>query len=144
MTLALLGGGLFLLDRATKYWAQVYLYPRSPIRVTAFFQLTYVENTGAAFGFLQGGNAFFILVSAALLGSLWWWRRRLSDGASLSRYAVALVAAGAVGNLYDRLVFGHVVDFFDFLVWPVFNVADSCISVGAACLALSLGRKERR
>ncbi|MBI4347649.1 MAG: signal peptidase II [Elusimicrobia bacterium] len=133
---------IFAADRATKVWAVEWLLPRSPIPLTRFFWLTYVENTGAAFGMLQGANWFFIVVSTVLLGGLYWLRTRPEAAGAWPQLAVTLVAGGAVGNLYDRLRFGYVIDFLDFRVWPVFNVADSCISVGAVLLAFLLGRAE--
>lgn len=133
---------VIILDRGTKVWAVDWLYPRSPVPVTRFFTLTYVENTGAAFGMLQGANTFFIAVSVVLLGGLAWLRRRLPRERLAAQFALALVAGGALGNLYDRLRFGYVIDFLDFRVWPVFNVADSCISCGAVLLALLMGRIE--
>ncbi|MCX5790362.1 MAG: signal peptidase II [Elusimicrobia bacterium] len=128
------------LDRLTKLWALKWLFFHSPLRVLPFFYLTYVENTGAAFGLMQGANAFFIGVSITLLCGLLWLRRKIEPALWGARVATALVAGGALGNLYDRLVHGHVIDFLDFRVWPVFNVADSCISIGAVLLAFLIGR----
>ena len=133
---------VFLADRGSKVWAVEWLYPRSPLPVFRFFYLTYVENTGAAFGMMQGANLFFIGVSVVLFAGLFWLRGRLPLSSLGAQLALALVAGGALGNLYDRLVIGHVIDFLDFRVWPVFNVADSCISVGAVLLALLMGRIE--
>lgn len=133
---------VFIADRGSKVWAVEWLYPRSPLPVCRFFYLTYVENTGAAFGMMQGANLFFIGVSIVLFAGLFWLRRRLPLSGLGAHLALALVAGGALGNLYDRLVIGHVIDFLDFRVWPVFNVADSCISVGAVLLALLMGRIE--
>jgi signal peptidase II len=127
-------------DRLTKWWAIEWLFPRSPVEVFPFFYLTYVENTGAAFGMMQGANLFFVFVSIVLLGGLWWMRSRMPLDQKLAHFSLALVAGGALGNLYDRLRYGAVIDFLDFRVWPVFNVADSCISVGAVLLAILLGR----
>ncbi|MBI5202048.1 MAG: signal peptidase II [Elusimicrobia bacterium] len=140
--LGLIVAAVVAADRLTKIWAQSWLYPRSPIPLTKFFYFTYVENTGAAFGMMQGANLFFIGVSVVLLGGLFWMRTRPEAAGRWAQAALALVAGGALGNLYDRLAFGHVIDFLDFRVWPVFNVADSCISVGAVALAFLLGKAE--
>lgn len=142
--LGLIIAAVVAVDRLTKIWAMSWLYPRSSVPVTRFFHLTYVENTGAAFGMMQGANAFFIAVSIGLLGGILWLRRRPEAVGRWSQLALALVAGGALGNLYDRVVFGHVIDFLDFRVWPVFNAADSCISVGAVALAFLLGRAEEK
>ncbi|MBI4425810.1 MAG: signal peptidase II [Elusimicrobia bacterium] len=141
---ASVAAAVILADRATKAWAQEWLFPRSPVAVFPFFHLTYVENTGAAFGLLPGANLFFVAIAAALLGGLLFMRRSLAPAERAARLGVALVSGGALGNLYDRLAYGHVVDFLDFRVWPVFNVADSSITVGAVLLALVLGKGERK
>jgi len=130
--------GVLALDRATKAWAIGSLAPRGSVRVAPFLRLTYVENTGAAFGVLVGRNDLFIVVAVVLMGALLAWRRRLPPGRRWAHLGLGLILAGAVGNLYDRIAYGYVVDFVDLIVWPVFNVADSAISVGAGLLALDL------
>ncbi len=130
--------GLFAADRVTKIWALDWLRERGSVAVLPFFHFTYVENTGAAFGVGSRRNGFFVVFSAFLLGALLLMRRRWPKDNLWLQYGSLLVAAGAVGNLYDRISYGFVVDFLDFLVWPVFNVADSCVSVGAGCLAWGL------
>lgn len=135
---------LFAADRASKYWASHWLQPRFSLPVFPFFHLTYVENTGAAFGVGARRNGFFIVFSAALLAVLFYLQRSWPKENRWLRYGALLVTAGAVGNLYDRVAYGFVVDFLDFRVWPVFNVADSCVSVGACCLALGLYAEDRR
>jgi len=132
---------LFLLDRITKYWAIHWLQPRGEIPLLPFLSLTYVENTGVAFGILRGRNEVLTVLSAFLIAGLLFWRRRLSAQAPVAHWAVLLVISGAMGNLYDRIAYGYVVDFLDFKIWPVFNVADSCITIGACLLAFALGRR---
>ncbi len=134
------GTCLFVLDRLTKLWALADLRPRPSVLVARFFRLTYVENTGAAFGLGRGANGFFILLSIALTAGLLAWRRNLDPRDRWARWGVLLIASGAAGNLYDRLVYGYVVDFLDFIVWPVFNLADSLITVGAFMVARSAAR----
>ena len=131
---------VIVLDRLSKHWAIVYLQPRVEIPFFRWFSLTYVENTGVAFGMFRGRNSPLIAVALLLVAGLLWWRRTLPASQKLVHLAILLVIGGALGNLYDRIAYGFVVDFFDFKVWPVFNVADSCISVGACLLALSLGK----
>jgi signal peptidase II len=129
--------GLLLLDRATKVLAQRFL-EQGAISVFPFFQLNYVQNTGAAFGMMQGGNGLLIGVMLAIIGYLAYsWKDLCSQG-KLVHWGCLLILAGALGNLYDRITLGYVVDFLDFLVWPVFNVADSAITVGGCLFVLSL------
>jgi len=104
-----------------------------------FFCLTHVRNTGAAFGVYPQGNIFFIVMTLLILVILMLYHRLLS-GSFGSALGLALVWAGALGNLVDRLFRGSVVDFLDFFVgtwhWYTFNVADSAISIGIALLLL--------
>lgn len=129
---------LFLLDRASKAWVLKSLYGRS-VEVLPFFRLTYAENTGVAFGMFRDSNAFFLVFSAALVAVLLFLRRRIEKHGALAAAGLALVLAGALGNMFDRIAYGFVVDFFDFSFFPaVFNVADSAITVGAVLLALGM------
>ena len=105
--------------------------------------MTYVENTGTAFGFLQGNNKALAIFAFMILVALLYGARGLSErGGFWGALGVALVLGGAVGNIMDRIHFGRVIDFLDFRVWPVFNVADSAITVGTLCILMGLFRKE--
>ncbi|MDX6769596.1 MAG: signal peptidase II [Elusimicrobiota bacterium] len=133
---------LLALDRATKVWAMRELAPVGTIPLLPFFDLTYVENTGAAFGLGRGGNGFFVLVSVGLTAALVWMMRKWPLDKLWLQWGGLLVVAGALGNLYDRVAYAFVVDFLHLHRWPVFNVADSCISVGACLLAWGLRDEE--
>ena len=129
--------GVFAVDRLTKEWARTVL-TQGAWEVCSFFHLRYVENTGAAFGMMQGGNWVLIFVMLSIIGYVVFsWKELCAQGA-WAKWGSVLILAGAFGNLYDRIVLGYVVDFLDFLVWPVFNVADSAITVGAGCFIISL------
>jgi signal peptidase II len=142
-----------LLDQISKAWilAGLRLHDGFPL-IDGFVNIVHVRNPGAAFGFLAGAapmfrHAFFIAVPAlAILLILNYLRKsRIEDPAQVS--ALALILAGAVGNLIDRIRFGEVVDFLDVYVgtyhWPAFNVADSAVTIGAAILIILLIRKPR-
>lgn len=133
---------LLALDRATKLWAASSLRAVGTIPLVPFFDLTYVENTGAAFGLGRGAGKALTLVSVGLIVALQLMRRRWPKDAHWLQWGALLVTTGAVGNLYDRVAFGFVVDFLHLHHWPVFNVADSCISVGAAMLAWGMKDEE--
>jgi signal peptidase II len=135
---------LYVLDQWTKLMVLRSISPDEPRAVVPdFFNLVNVTNTGAAFGSFRGNNTFFIAISAiALLVVLALLvQRRPRDvwrDASL-----ALLLAGILGNLTDRLLYGHVVDFllFDLHIpyahpWPAFNVADSCISIAVVSFVI--------
>lgn len=126
-----------VLDRVSKDWALMVL-PWNTIELARWFHLRYVENTGAAFGILQNGNWVLIIVTCGIVVYLLKNWKELTAGGPVAQWALMLILAGALGNLYDRIALGFVVDFFDLRVWPVFNVADSLITVGGALLVLSL------
>lgn len=127
---------ILLLDRASKVWALGYLAAHGPIVLAKYFWLSYVENTGAAFGMFQNGNGILIAVMLLIVGYIVYSWKDVCKYGSLSQWAMLLIITGALGNLYDRIVLGFVVDFIDWRVWPVFNVADACITVGAVFLGL--------
>lgn len=127
-------------DQASKFWiVQIVELPvRRKIELSPIFDLTYVENRGASFGMLAGGMGSRIILSSisiAVATALVIWLARLKR--RFAAAGAALIVGGALGNLYDRLAYGYVVDFLDFsgLYFPwVFNIADAAINVGVACL----------
>lgn len=108
-------------------------------------RLTRVNNSGAAFGMLRGHGDFLILFSMGCILALTFYLLRCKNIAAIRLWAWALMLGGALGNLYDRVRYGYVVDFLDFRVWPVFNLADSCVSVGVGLMITSFlkGRSPR-
>ena len=135
--------GIFLLDHITKVAAFFYL-PDQPVELLPFFHLTYVENTGAAFGMMQNGNFLLIFVMLAIIAYIIISWRELCSYGSLVKWGAVFILAGAFGNLYDRILLGFVIDFLDFRVWPVFNVADSFITVGGCMFVISLFMQRRK
>ena len=131
-----------LLDYVTKYLVQTYMTVHETIPlIKDVFHLTYVQNTGAGFSILKGQNSLLLLVSLVIIGFLlWYWYTSLRKE-SVVLLPVGLIIGGAVGNVIDRITLGHVVDFLDFRVWPVFNVADSGITIGAILLFIYLWKK---
>ena len=116
--------------------------------MTSWFYLTFVQNTGTAFGLFQGNNRALLLLAFIILAVLLYGARGLTErGGFWGALGVALVLGGAFGNIMDRMHYGQVIDFLDFKVWPVFNIADSAISRGnalpydRACCVKSLRRK---
>ena len=110
------------------------LYESIPV-ITDFFHITYVTNDGMAFGLnFPFGIYVFSGVSILFTGFLFWYLWTIQDHGLIIRTGIALILAGAIGNLIDRVFLGAVVDFLDFMVgdyhWYVFNIADSCVSVG--------------
>ena len=133
----LLTSGLVLLDRLSKAWAARALDIGRPTPLIGdAIRLTRVHNIGGAFGIFPGGGELFIAVSAVVsvvLATLLVVGRIRSI---LARLGAAIVLAGAVGNLIDRLLYGYVLDFFEIRGFPVFNLADTCITIGAGLIIL--------
>lgn len=135
---------IVLADQATKAWAQAALSAYEAVAVTPFFNLVLVHNTGAAFSFLAGAGGwqrwFFVILTLVIAAGVAVWLVRSAGRSRGTPLALALILGGAIGNLIDRLRFGHVIDFLDFHAagwhWPAFNVADSAISCGAVLLVL--------
>lgn len=137
------------LDVLTKHLinANLSYSDRIPV-IEGFFYLTHVRNTGAAFGFFRDAPpalrlTFFVGVAIVAIAIIVQFLRNLAPGDRLSASALGLILGGAVGNLYDRVRIGEVIDFLHVdlwggVSWPDFNVADSCIVVGVSLLALEL------
>lgn len=140
---------LYALDQLTKHWVlrSIGAYDARTV-VPDFFNLVNVTNTGAAFGSFKGNNTFFIIISiiAMVVVMVLLVRHRRSD--RWRDVSLALLLAGILGNLTDRLVYGHVIDFLLFNLhiryadpWPAFNVADSCISIAVVLFIVHSFRK---
>ena len=146
-----ISGVVLILDQVTKAWVHSKMALHQSVEVIPnFFNLTYLRNTGAAFGFLAGSPTalrigFFILISAVAIGCIFFLLKNLRSGQTAWFAALASILGGAVGNLIDRVRLGEVIDFLDFhwytWHWPAFNVADSAITVGVILLAYQMMRK---
>ncbi|MEA5098342.1 MAG: signal peptidase II [Burkholderiaceae bacterium] len=132
-----------LLDQLSKITAVKALATEGFIRVTSFFNLVLAYNKGAAFSFLAAESGwqryFFTAISIGAAVYIVYLLRKHA-GERLFCWALALILGGALGNLIDRVLYGHVIDFLDFHVggwhWPAFNVADSAICIGALMFIL--------
>ncbi|MFH0790490.1 MAG: signal peptidase II [Candidatus Omnitrophota bacterium] len=129
------------LDQFTKFLARKNLLLNNPVPVIKnVFYLTLVHNRGAAFGILKNQIYFFIITSGLAIALIWFsLRNNRHKQPFIFNFALNLILAGGLGNLIDRLFFGYVIDFIDIRIyplfnWPVFNAADSAITVGAILL----------
>ena len=131
---------IVILDRISKvFFSRILDLGESIPIIRNIFHVTLVHNTGIAFGFFKNYGLFFVFVSfiAIILFSLYLYRHRYPEHLRLIEiFAFSLVISGAVGNLIDRISFGYVIDFIDFRVWPVFNVADSAITLGTIIILI--------
>ncbi len=141
---------VLVLDIATKRWVESVLLHGQQIPLTGFFNLVLTYNAGAAFSFLSDASGwqrwFFSAIAASASGLIiYLLRKHVTD--KLFCIALSLILGGALGNLWDRITLGHVVDFLDFHVsnyhWPAFNVADSAIFLGAMLLILDSFRHKK-
>jgi signal peptidase II len=145
-----LAGFVLVLDLLTKRWVEAALFYGEQIPLTGFFNLVLTYNAGAAFSFLSDAGGwqrwfFSVVAVGASMLIIYLLRKHARD--QLFCLALSLILGGALGNLWDRITLGHVVDFLDFHVagyhWPAFNIADSAIFLGAGLLILdSFLRKE--
>ena len=136
-----------ILDQSSKLWidSNMTLYERLPL-IDGFFDLTLAYNPGAAFSFLADAGGwqrwFFTILSTVVTIILVVWLKRLPAHEKITAVALALIIGGAIGNLIDRIAYGHVIDFllvyYQQWSWPAFNVADSAISVGVILMLLAL------
>jgi signal peptidase II len=143
---------VLILDQATKLYIDRTMDLHTSVTVVEnFFNITYLRNKGAAFSFLANFSyrlPFFILISLVAVVVILVVFHRLRDDQRFAAVALALICAGAIGNLIDRVRLGEVIDFLDAHWyehhWPAFNVADSAICVGVALLAIDMIIEERR
>jgi signal peptidase II len=134
---------IFLADQFTKTLILGYYQLGDSTQVLSFFNVVRVHNSGAAFSFLSnaGGWQRWLFTGIGVVATIFIvWMLRSHSGQKLFAFALACILGGAVGNVVDRVLHGYVVDFLDFhsagMHFPAFNVADSAITIGAACLIL--------
>lgn len=141
----LITAAVIVVDQATKYWVATTLQSDGDIVVVkGLLNFSYTENRGIAFGMLNNGNVKWLLVTisiAAIVAVVFYLMRSASANRAL-HISLALLAGGIGGNLIDRMRMGRVIDFIEIYYrnhhWPVFNIADTAISIGAALLAIDL------
>jgi len=132
---------VFLVDQTSKKWIE-HLGPGDPIEVLGdFFVITFIKNPGAAFGILKEQTVFFLIVTVVVVsGIVWYMHRVYRTSGPLPPVGLALILGGAIGNFVDRVIYGEVVDFLQFTfgtwVFPIFNLADTGITVGVCLLLL--------
>ena len=134
---------LIISDQLTKLAALKFIAPAKQIvLIEGFFNLTYVENRGAAFGAMQGARWFFVVLAALVVAGLSFYYNKIEKTKKTLplRISLVMLVGGTIGNVIDRVFRGYVVDFFDFIIFgydfPVFNVADILIVLGTFLLAV--------
>ncbi len=138
------------LDQVTKWWVEQQTPFFHMTIIDGFFDIVKAHNFGVAFSLFANGNhqgrtslLLGITIGIAIAVGLWWWRERRNQG--LLSWLLTLILAGAIGNIWDRIQLGYVVDFIDLHIvidnhdyhWPAFNIADSCISISVVLLLIT-------
>jgi signal peptidase II len=137
---------IIVVDQITKYFALLHLSFLEPIRIFPFFNLSLDYNAGAAFSFLSASSGwqrwFFIAVAIIMSILVFAWLLKTKKNDRWQKISLALILGGAIGNLWDRLTLGYVIDFIDLFVknwhWPIFNIADSAITIGVLMLVIGM------
>ncbi|WP_425061056.1 Lipoprotein signal peptidase [Sporomusa carbonis] len=139
LLLVTIAATIVVVDQWSKYYIQAHMAPGMSIPVLDnIFHITYVLNPGAAFGILEHQRDFFIIIALFMLVLVCYFFSRIPATFGLMRLGISLLAGGAVGNVIDRIQTGYVIDFFDFRIWPVFNVADIAIVTGVGCIIYTI------
>lgn len=137
---------VFIADQWTKQAIVASLELYQSVQITGFFNLTHVHNYGAAFSFLADSGGwqrwFFTVIALGVSALIIWWLKGLKREQIMLPVAFSLILGGALGNVYDRVMYGYVIDFLDVYYqqwhWPAFNIADSAICVGAVLLIIDM------
>lgn len=134
-------------DQLSKFLVRRYMYPGQEIKIFSFFSFTYVQNTGGLFGFLVGNNTVLLVLTFLVLGILWWQQKAIFPALSSGRISFILIFGGGLGNLFDRIFWGGVIDFLDFYLgrfhWPAFNFADVSVNLGIVFWLLAMVKNQR-
>ena len=133
---------LVLLDQLAKFLVrQNFQLSQSIPVIKNILHFTYITNTGSAFGLFKGFNLIFILFSAIVIILIFYFVREIRENEKALQFFAGLLLGGTIGNMADRLFYGHVTDFIDFRIWPVFNVADSAVTISVIFLIILLWKK---
>ena len=128
---------IILIDQITKFLIKRYfLVNQSLFIIDNIFYFTYLQNTGSGFGLFKNSTLLLIWISVIVIGLILYFYGKLPKIAS------ALILGGTIGNLIDRVFLGYVIDFIDFRIWPAFNIADSCLTIGVILLLISFMKKK--
>lgn len=127
---------IILIDQLSKLLVKKYISQPIPL-INGILDLNYSSNTGAAFSIMQGNNLLLALITILVIAAIIYYYKKIPENKPVL-VSVGLILGGAVGNLIDRLTYGYVIDFIDFQIWPVFNAADSAVTIGAIILIIYL------
>ncbi|MEK6950015.1 MAG: signal peptidase II [Nanoarchaeota archaeon] len=131
-----------LIDQLAKFLIKTTFQLNESIPIIKnIFHLTYINNFGAGFGILQQQKWILIFISAAVIGIIFYYLDKIKEKELLLQALTGFILGGTIGNLIDRLYYGYVIDFLDFQIWPIFNIADSFVTIGVIGLIIYLWDK---
>lgn len=139
MPILLLAIIVVMMDQLSKFYIQSHmaLGMSRPV-IEDVFHITYILNPGAAFGLFEHQTAFFVLIALGMMIGTIYFYPKIPKQYKLLRFGTGLMVGGAMGNVIDRIKTGYVVDFFDFRIWPIFNIADVGIVCGVGCIIFTM------
>ena len=130
---------IVFIDQVSKFYIQTHMMLGISIPVIQdIFHITYILNAGAAFGLFENQTVFFVIIAICMVIAAIYFYPRIPKQYSLLRFGTGLIVGGAIGNVIDRIKTGYVVDFFDFRIWPIFNIADIGIVCGVSCIIFTI------
>lgn len=133
---------IVILDQLTKFIIKKnFELSQSISLIKNILHFTYVTNTGSAFGLFRGFNLIFVLFSIIVVIVILHYLKKIKQNEKVLQFSVGLLLGGTIGNLIDRITYGFVVDFIDFRIWPVFNIADSAVTISVILLIILLWEK---
>ena len=140
--------GVLLIDMLSKVLIKHFILLGIRIKIIkGFLYITYVKNTGAAFSIFRNNTIFLIILSILVIGLLFYYLNKKEKITKLENISYGLILGGAIGNLFDRILYGYVIDFIDIYIfkydYPVFNIADMAIVIGVIILVIDLFRGEK-
>ena len=134
---------IVLIDQITKFLIKTNFQLNESLAIIKnIFHLTYIHNFGAGFGILQQQRFILIFISIIVVGVILYNLNKIKEKEILLQVLVGFILAGTIGNLIDRIIYGFVIDFLDFQIWSIFNIADSCVTIGVLGLVIYLWKKE--
>ena len=137
-----------VIDMLSKVLVKHFIFLGQRIKIIKnLFYITYVKNTGAAFSIFRNNTLFLIILSIVIIGLLFYYLSKKIYLSKLENISYGLILGGAIGNLFDRIIYGYVIDFIDIYIfkfdYPVFNIADMAIVIGVIILIIDLFRGEK-
>lgn len=131
-----------IVDQLTKFYINTALQLNQSIPIiNNIFHLTYILNAGAGFGILQQQKWLLISISIIVVGVILYYLDIIKSKERILQMLIAFVLGGTIGNLIDRIAYGSVIDFLDFRIWPIFNFADSFVTIGVIGLIIYFWKK---